>query len=320
MGCGSIGTRHAKNLSSLGIRNLILCDTNKTRLKILGNIINSKLQYTDYVMAVKENPDVAAVIICTPSSMHVDAAIFFAKKKINLFIEKPLSNNLTRTSALSQIVQNNELIVMMGHAFLFDKGFKTVKRLLDKKIIGKIYSVTYFQGQYLPDWHPNRDYTNEYTARKNLGGGVLLTLTSHTLYILEWLFGKTQIHGKLASKISNLKVDVEDCVFLLLKTNDEIIIQTQNNFISKIHVHKILIDGEKGQIEYDVLQKRIKIINSNKSIRNMMIKSDYNDRFKEEMKYFLKCLRTGNVDDNVDLHSGIRFLKFAKNISGKNPR
>ena len=31
-------------------------------------------------------------------------------------------------------------------------------------------------GQYLPDWHSYEDYRKSYFSRKDLGGGVLLTL------------------------------------------------------------------------------------------------------------------------------------------------
>ena len=55
----------------------------------------------------------------------------------------------------------------MGHSYMFEKGFKKLKSLLTKKIIGDIYFVNYMQGQYLPDWHPWANYRKEYTARKD---------------------------------------------------------------------------------------------------------------------------------------------------------
>ena len=35
-----------------------------------------------------------------------------------------------------------------------------------------INEVNVYCGSYLPDWHPDENYTIGYAAKKNLGGGV----------------------------------------------------------------------------------------------------------------------------------------------------
>jgi len=315
IGCGSIGTIHAKNLKSLGVKDIVISDPIDSKLKSLGTKIRSNLRYHDYKQAVKENSDIVAALICTPTAFHMDTAIYLAKKKINLFIEKPLSNNLKKTNILSKIVSKNKLIVMMGHSYMFDIGFLKLKSLLDKNIIGKIYFVTYFQGQYLPDWHSGEDYRTEYTANKSLGGGVLLTLTSHTFYVIEWLFGQVEsIHGSLLDKVGSLEVDVDDCVFLLLKMKNNIIVQTQNNFLVRVYNHKIVIEGEKGMLEYDRERKKIGIFIFNKKSKLIQAGEANNARFVKEMKYFLKGLKQNSIDNNLGLQSGIRFLKVVHNL------
>ena len=84
IGCGSIGSRHAQNLKKLGIKNLILCDLNVKRAKLLAKKINSTHVYSSHQEAVKKNPNITAAIISTPTSFHTDLAIYLAKHKINL--------------------------------------------------------------------------------------------------------------------------------------------------------------------------------------------------------------------------------------------
>jgi predicted dehydrogenase len=317
LGCGSIGRRHAKNLRSLGVRNLVLCDADIQKAKTLGAEIKSNLIYSDYQNAIKQNPDIRAAVICTPTSFHIAPSIYFAKHKVDLFIEKPLSNNLIQVGSLSKIALKNKLVVMMGHSYLFELGFKKLKSLLDKKIIGDVYYATYLQGQYLPDWHPWANYRTEYTARKDLGGGALLTLTSHSFYIIEWLFGKiSSINGSIIEKIGPLAVQVDDSVFILMKTENGIIVQSQNNFIVRIHNHKLTIEGSKGRLEYDFVNQQIKLLIHNKKLKIIKTKSDNNDRFLNEMRYFLNALKTRSIDHNLSLESGIRFLTVAKKLKG----
>jgi predicted dehydrogenase len=316
LGCGSIGTRHAKNLKSIGVKDIVLCDKDKSRLQSLANIIGTNLLYVDYKQAVKENRDLSSVIICTPTSYHVEQALYFAKNRINLFIEKPLSHNLDKVKSLQKIVDSYKLSVMIGHSYMFEFGFLKLKSLLEKKTIGQIYFVTYLQGQFLPDWHPKSDYRIEYTARKKLGGGALLTLTSHSFYLVEWLFGKVQsIRGDIVTRVGKLDVDVDDSVFLLMITDKNIIVQSQNNFIVPIHNHKIIVEGEKGRLEYDFVEKKIKILLLNKKNKILDVNKDSNDRFVKEMKYFLSNIKNNNLDKNLNLESGIRFLQKMKNLS-----
>lgn len=315
IGCGSIGIRHAKNLKFLGIKDIVLCDPIQSKLISLGKIIRTSLLYKDFKEALRENPDISVVIICTPTAFHMEPAIYLAKRKINLFIEKPLSNNLKKTKLLSKIASSKKITVMMGHSYMFEDGFLKLKSLLDKNVIGKLYYATYFQGQYLPDWHPKEDYKIEYTANKSLGGGALLTLTSHTFYLIEWLFERIKsIDGYLIGKIGSLEVDVDDSVFLLMKTEKGIIIQTQNNFIVKVHNHKLIVEGAKGRLEFDFVKKKITIILRNKKPKFIFSNKDNNDRFVKEMKYFLKKLKQKNVGENLNLESGIRFLKMTKTL------
>ena len=315
LGCGSIGSRHARNLKSLGVNEIVLCDPDPSRLDSLGKKIGTNLLYKNYKDAVKKNSNVTAALICTPTIDHVEPAIYFARKKVNLFIEKPLSNNLNKIQLLRNTTRSNKIIVMIGHSFLFDSGFIKLKSLLKKKIIGNIYFATYFLGQYLPDWHPKANYKIEYSARRELGGGALLTLTSHTFYVIESLFGKIKsIHGSIVDKISKLDINVDDSVFIQMKTEQNIIVQAQNNFILRNHTHKIIIEGEKGRLEYDFVERKIKILIVNKKSQVVKVDNGINSRYMKEMKYFLNALKRNSIDKNLNLDSGIRFLKIIKNL------
>ncbi len=316
IGCGSIGSRHAQNLKKLGIKNIILCDLNIKRAKSLGDKINTNIFYSSYKNAVKENPDITAAIIATPTIFHIDSSIYLAKHNIHLFIEKPLSDSLRKTKEFSSVTKNSKIIVMMGHSYIFEKGFKKLKSLLSKKIIGDIYFVNYMQGQYLPDWHPWEDYRKEYTARKDLGGGALLTLTSHTFYVLEWLFGNIiSVNGSIIQNSKSLDVNVDDSVCLLLKTDSGLIIQSQNNFIVRVHNHKLIIEGSKGRLEYDFVLQKIVLIKNKSKHKIFQVSADNNSRFVDEMKYFINSIMTNSIDENLNLESGLKFMKLASKLS-----
>ena len=286
------------------------------RAQCLAEKINTKNFYDSYQTAIKENSDIDAAIIATPTIFHLDASQFLAKHNIHLFIEKPLSNSLTGTKEFSKIVKKYKIIVMMGHSYMFEKGFKKLKLLLSKNVIGNIYFVNYIQGQFLPDWHPWADYKKEYTARNDLGGGALLTLTSHTFYLLEWLFGRVNsIHGNIIQNTKSLDVNVDDSICMLLKTNSGILIQTLNNFIVRVHNHIIFVEGSKGRIEYDFVSQKITLFKHKSKSKIFDVSDENNSRFINEIKYFIQSIKKNSINENFDLESGIRFMKLASKVS-----
>lgn len=313
LGCGSIGSRHARNARLLGAKKLVLVDPNLDRARSLGAEVKTESFYSDYKTAVKEHPDLHAAFVCTPTSIHIRPAIFFARHKIHVFIEKPLSDSLAGMTELSELKRKNKVVVMMGHSLMFEPGFQKLKSYLAKKVIGKVYFASYLQGQYLPDWHPREDYKKEYSARSDLGGGAMLTLTSHNFYVLEWLFGPiTGIRGAFVGRIGDLHVDVDDTVFLLLETKAGIPIQSQNNFIVPVHHHRLIVEGSKGTIEMDFANQKITVALHGKNPLVLSTKSEKNSRFVDEMRYFMRAVSTGKVEEGLDLESGVRFLNMAR--------
>ena len=313
LGCGSIGSRHARNAKSLGVADLVLVDPDRDRAGRLGAELGTDLVYADYEEAARKNPDLDAALICTPSSMHVKPAIFLAKRRVSLFIEKPLSDGLKDVSALKDLRDRHSLVVMMGHSFVFEEGFVRLREMLDEKVVGDVYFATYLQGHYLPDWHPKEDYRAEYTARSDLGGGALLTLASHSLYIIDRMLGPVaSIRGAFVGRRGDLEVDVDDSALMLLETEDGIPVQTLNNFITRVHQHRLIIEGSKGVIEQDFANQRITVTLRGKEPDVIPVKADNNTRFMREMEHFLRALKEGRIRDGFRLEDGIRFLKIAE--------
>jgi predicted dehydrogenase len=314
LGCGSIGKKHALNLKKLKLSQIVLCDTNENNLKSLGKMIGTPFQYTDYKAAINAHSDIQHAIICTPSSDHILPSIYLAKNKINLLIEKPLSNSLVGTKILREIAKKNRVIIMMGHSFFFDSNYTKLKSLITSQRLGKIYSVNFTLKQFLPEWHLNSNYENEYTARKELGGGVLLTLGSHIFYLIEWLFGKiTDDFTSFTTRQGSLKINVDDSFYFLGETKNKTIVHINSNFISRVYRHDLTLDCEKGVVEFNFLKNSINIIFSNGKTKTIKIKHRH-DRYYYELKHFLNLKKSASIDKNLSLDSGINFLKTIKKI------
>ena len=56
--------------------------------------------------------------------------------------------------------------------------------MVQDNILGNIYSIRCDVGQYLPNWRADKNYSKSVSAKKDLGGGVLLEL-SHELELYQ---------------------------------------------------------------------------------------------------------------------------------------
>jgi len=138
-----------------------------------------------------------------------------------------------------------------------------------KNIIGtkskKIFNVNVFCGSYLPKWRNNIDYRKSYSAKKQLGGGVLLDL-SHEIDYVQWLFGKIKIEHCKSKKLSNLNIETDDFLNLIGKTKKVSSIQITLNYFTRQSTRQILIDGKNINLQADLIKKNVVYYNGNKKM------------------------------------------------------
>ena len=188
VGGGSIGKRHIRNLLSIKFENAdIHCvEPRKDRVEEL-NKLGIKCTFENLEEALEKN-NYGFSILCSPTVFHIDQSIKLAKKKVNIFIEKPLSADLNKIDELLKEVEQNKIKVGIAYVFRFSPLISKVKEILNTNVIGKSL---YFRGEfseYLPDFHPYEDYRTFYMAKKELGGGSILD-QSHIIDIIYYLLG-----------------------------------------------------------------------------------------------------------------------------------
>lgn len=291
IGCGSIGIRHISNLRDLGAGKIIACDTSQERLASIKREFKEIDTTSDYKNILKGRERLDAIVIALPTHLHIPVALACAKQGINLLIEKPLSHSLTHVDILIETAKRKKLIAMMAMCYRFHPIYKKIKRTIEEGRLGVIYSVDITSGHYLPAWHPKADYRKEYSARKDMGGGVILTSGIHSFDAIRWIMGEVAIRSCIAGKISNLEIDVEDTMECLMQGENNALIRLHLDFLRQEKNHRISIAGEKGIIEADIVSQTIQTwLAGRKTGKEEHDPSPLNTMYREEMRYFLDCL------------------------------
>ena len=295
--------------------------TQKANLKI--SLRNFFVEITD---AISFGPQLA--IIASPASFHVQHATQFAKAGCHLFIEKPISNNFKNIKKLINIRNKKKLFIHVGYNMRFLQSLKFFKKQIDKKKVGKIYSVRCEAGKYLPFWRPKQDYSKSVSANKSLGGGVLLEL-SHELDYLSWIFGRIISTSSHIKRHSNLKIDTDDCVYLNLEANsvrqrENVHINLNLDFIRHDNTRTCIAIGEKGSLKWDGIKNTVSIINTkNRKWKKIFSKSmSPNESYINQWKSFYLNYKS-NQKPEITIEDALMTLKIIQSaiksnkISGK---
>lgn len=324
VGLGAIGQRHARNLRKLHGKNIDLFAyrtsrrthvlTDRLEVRKGGNLerdLNIKT-FSKYGKALEQKPD--AVIISNPSSLHLRFALRAAQKGCHLFIEKPLSNDLKGVNSLIEVIKKKKLISLIGFQLRFHPLLLYVKKLIEYKKTNNIISVICEFGEYLPDWHPYEDYRKSYAARRELGGGVLLTQI-HDFDYLGWLFGWPTKVFCLGGKLSKLEVSVEDTANTLLECGTDkkkIPVFVHQDYLQRPRVRKFKIIIEDSLITVDLISNALSIHQKKRgTTKNIQFsRNSRNHLYLSEMKHFLACLR-GKEKSRVSVEESVKSLRVA---------
>jgi predicted dehydrogenase len=278
-GLGSIGSRLARLVRDNYNHDLYVFRSAKNGLNNLG---------IDEVYEIKDverlSPDVA--FITNPTSLHMDTAIQSALMGTNLFIEKPLSNSLVKWDLLLKIVQKKQILTYVGCNLRFDPIIQFLKSTLD---LDQIFYSRVICSSYLPDWRKNQDYKSSYSAKKDLGGGVILDLIHEPDYC-QWLFGNiTKIEGK-SGKCSNLLLETEDYADMIVHHESGIITNIHIDYFGHKPQRKIEIFGNNAQIEADLIKRSVTVFTKEKTDVQKVGPLKGDDTYKQELDYFFNCI------------------------------
>ena len=300
-GYGSIGRRHLRNLIELGQNDFVLLRSHKSTLP--EDEIKRIPTETSIDAALAHRPD--GVIIANPTALHLDAAIPAAEAGCAVFMEKPVSDSFERIQDLREALKKNGGRFQMGFQFRFHPGLSGLKALLDAGSIGEPYSFRAEWGEYLPGWHPWEDYRKSYSARKDLGGGVLLTL-SHPLDYLRWLFGDPEWIWGMNGKVSDLELEADDIAEIGLRMANGMTGSVHLDYYSRPARNGLEVIGSRGKLRCNNLNGIVTLSPAEGIAEQYEPEPAYdrNNMFLDEMRRFID-VTAGKAAPSCTLEDGI---------------
>lgn len=299
-GLGSIGNRQAKILTDNYNHQVFAYRAGKGREK---NQLGLKEVYT-WAEVDKIGPE--AAFITNPTFLHIDTAIKCARRKMSLFIEKPIGSSAKNLNILLKEVSERKLTAYVAYVLRFHPVIVFLKKYLKSK---NIYHVSVYNSSYLPSWRPDQNHLQSYSAQAQKGGGVVLEL-SHEFDYIEYLFGNIEkIEGTFA-RVSKVTRDSEDFMDGIISTK-RTRVNLHQNFLSLNKERIIKIDCKDEFIFADLIRGEVKLT---KLKRNISKKYEFeiDEIFKKQMDYFFDNITDPGMMNNLNQASKLfkKILRF----------
>lgn len=316
-GLGSVGRRHLNNLRALGCREFICYRSYRGTLDDAD--LPEAFSTADLSEALARRP--RSAVVANPTSKHLEVALAAAQSGCHLFVEKPLSHTLNRCHELAGLVRDRNLTTMIGCQFRFHPLLVGLRRQLAEGRIGAVLGARAEWGEFLPDWHPWEDHRQSYSARGDLGGGVVLTLI-HPLDYLYWMFGPVSGVQAAVRRVPSLQTSAgDDWAEITLQFAGGPLAQVHLDYVQKPAVHRLVVWGDEGRAvwDYHAGTLRWQFPNGSEQTERVPDGFERNHMFVDELRHFADCVAAGR-DSDIPLHDGIAVLDIALRARGVAPQ
>lgn len=255
MGCGYWGSKHVRVLhATQDVAEVALVDSREDRLRSLARNFKTAPLYTDLQSAL---PNVDAVVVATPPSMHVGVALEAIRAGKHVLVEKPLAPTSAGARQLIKAAAEAGVVLMVGHTFEYNPAVRKLRELVRGGELGELYYID--------------------TARLNLGlyqpdVNVVFDLAPHDISIINNVLGRQPV-AVTAWAARHAHTRFEDVAYLRLFYDDffddrGLSAHIHVSWLDPNKVRRVTAVGSKKMAVYDdvATEERIRILDKGVSM------------------------------------------------------
>jgi 1,5-anhydro-D-fructose reductase (1,5-anhydro-D-mannitol-forming) len=203
---------------------------------------------------VLEDPSVHGVVINTPTSLHRDVIIEAALAGKHVFTEKVLTPTLADAMEVAKAIRGSgiKFTISFPHRTMPHNLF--AKEAVAKGWLGKIslLRIRNAHNGAVAQWLPENFYD-----RRECGGGAMIDLGAHGMYLSTWLLGKPRSISSTFSHITGK--DVEDSAVAVIEFESGATAINETSFVSSHSPFSLELYGTEGSLLIGGPERKVQI-------------------------------------------------------------
>src|SRR5215210_1431669 len=273
IGTGGWGKNHVRVLYDLGVLSAV-CDSDENRLKSISNKYKIH-SYSNLKDLFEKERGLDACLVCTPTKTHYAIASEIIKRKINVFVEKPLSFSSVECEELTKLSKQHGVILTCGYIERFNPAVQDLKHIIEKNTCGELLMMEFHRENRMP------------LHIKDVG--IIYDTSVHDIDTALFIFNSkpTVVFARSGKKFHSS----EDFATIMLGFENQKVAIIASNWITPKKVRRFSAVCSEGIITGDFITQEIKIDDENKTL---IPRRQFQEPLTLELKNFLQSL-SGNI-------------------------
>lgn len=190
VGLGRLGKRHAENLLKRIDGACLIAAASPVAEEREWAKNQGITNVCDTLEALLQLPDLDAVLLVTPTSLHAEQSIQVLQAGKHLFVEKPLALNVEDCERVEAVYAETkkrfpEQIAMVGFVRRFDPSYAAAKQALQA---GEIGEALFVRSQTCDKYDPS----GFFVQFSESSGGILMDCSIHDIDLIRWFFSDAE--------------------------------------------------------------------------------------------------------------------------------
>lgn len=247
VGAGHWGPHLIRNFNDhLSSQMLWIIEVNSERRRKVGQRF-PKVATSDTLEDALTDDRVDGVVVATPTSTHMAIIRDCLTAGKHVLAEKPIATSLSDAISLCELADSVDRVLMVGHVFLFNPAYVSVKSYIDSEHLGRLSYLSMVR-------------TNLGPVREDVNAA--WDLASHDISIANyWL--DSPPHTVSAAGGSWINDGIEDVVFATLEYQDHVLVHIEASWLHPTKRRLVSVVGSERMLTVDdmELNEPIRIFN-----------------------------------------------------------
>jgi UDP-N-acetyl-2-amino-2-deoxyglucuronate dehydrogenase len=258
VGPGLVGAVHAAALARIPNARLVaVAGSTPGSSQAAGLAATHDARVVAGMDAVLADPELDAVVICTPHPLHAAQAIAAAEAGLHVIVEKPMALTVADCTAMIAAAERAGVVLSVISQRRWYPAVRRVKAAIDDGRIGvaglATVEVLSWRG---PDYYAMNPWRG---TRAGEGGGVLVNQAVHHLDLACWFLGPAVEVDGWTANLNHPEIEVEDTAVAVVRFASGALatIVASNSqrpgLHARIHVHgtngaSVGVDTDRGSV------------------------------------------------------------------------
>jgi UDP-N-acetyl-2-amino-2-deoxyglucuronate dehydrogenase len=221
LGAGMISSLHADALrNSAKARLVAVCDVQAERAAKLAGDFAPEAKVYSRLDALLADPNVEALDVITPNSLHTDAVLAAARAGKHVLCEKPPAMSLRDTDRMIEACCRARRQFGIFVQCRMREPICHMKRALEQGRFGRL-----LRADAIMKWYRSTEYylTDGWRSQRRSGAGVTIQHAFHYIDLLQYLVGPAESVQAWMANLGHPQIQIEDTLDALLRFRNGVI-------------------------------------------------------------------------------------------------